>query len=183
MQSFSDNAKCARAFCTRGVCCCFFLSVCTRGTAQRCQDASRYPFVQLRERKKDLSQCSAYLYVSHTACDLFIYLLFNYSLRLSVYAVFWLPGVQRWRQVCVCGASEGLHSSGWHSDCDQVLLRCTIPQSSYTAQQGRRCSREHSLSTSSLYTSILSSCLSLICSLMHSLKHVCLTPTPPIMSS
>lgn len=95
MQSFSDNAKCAERF-VPGVCFFFFfffLSVCTRGTAQRCQDASRYPFVQPRERKKDLSQCSAYLYVSHTACDLFIYLLFNYSLRLSMYAVLWLPGV------------------------------------------------------------------------------------------
>lgn len=89
-QSFSDNAKCAERLVPQ---LCFF-SLCTRGAEH--SDAKMHLASLLFSRgkgKKDLSQCSACLFISRTACDLFIYLLFNYSLRLSMYAVFWLPGV------------------------------------------------------------------------------------------
>ncbi len=92
MQSFSDKAKCAERFVARV---CFFL--CAQEEQHR--DAKMLLAILLfsweKKKKKDLSQCSAYLYVSRNACDLFIYFIFNYSLRLSMklYAVLWFPGV------------------------------------------------------------------------------------------
>lgn len=128
MQSFSDNAKCAERFVA------LFLQLCTRGAAQRCQDASRYPFVQPRDEKTICPSARLLL-----LCMLFIYLLFNYSFRLQVelYVVFSLSLVCSSGGRCVyVGPLRAAPLAG-----ALIVTRCTIPYSGDTAQQGRRCSR------------------------------------------
>lgn len=75
---------------------CVFFCVCTRGAEH--SDAKMQPAILLFSRGKGKKKIcpSARLICSYLVPHviyLFIYLLFNYSLRLSMYAVFWLPGV------------------------------------------------------------------------------------------